>query len=325
MVKTLIKSTTLRESIAKRTRRIKLKKEFLRKKKCKNIKRLNIEEKESSILFDFNYLKKERILFLLPEIGDSLNDFRNMEELEFSENKISLESKVRNYNKNDRFLALISLKDIIEKIKEQNESLYIPPDFFSATVSLLDYYLIKSKKFLKKDEVFAALFACSDLIDKQESIYIFNDPYFQSKFTYNITKEILKVVNLKIYPVKVYDYFDIFYFQMTQIKDDFKFLEFLESFKNNFMELICYMLFHDESKNEKPSINFISCLLLSYESTVNILKREENILIYYINIYKYTFIYEDTKYFTFKNMIRDSICTYNNTIQNIINKINEKK
>lgn len=326
MAKTKIKSKIMPESSDKRVKRLKIKKKIFQKKNSKNRKKINTKEKEPTIIFDFNYLTKERIFFLLPEIENSINKLRNLEEYEFSENKIFLQNNVKNYNQKDRFFALISLKDILEKIKEQNPSLKIPQNFFPSVISLFDNYLIKSKKLLKKEELFSALFACSDLIDKEQSLFIFNDPYFQSKFTYEITKEILKAVDLNSFPVKVYDYFDIFYFQMTQVKkNDLEFLEFLKIFKDNFIEFQIYMLFHEDSKIEKPSINFISCLLLSYETTVNILLKDVNIISMHINIYKNRFGYNDDKYLNFKSMISESIEVHNNIINYIMSKIKGNK
>ena len=323
MVKTNIKPTILRRQKINRTERQKLKNKLYKKKMIRIRKRF-IKKSQSIMDFDANYFYQERILFLLQDEETALNGFRDSEESEFIENKMFFQTTIKKYRKEDRLLALISLKDILEKISKTNPSLIFPDNFFSSVITLLDNYLIKSEKFLKKEDMFSALFSCCDIIDKEQSICVFSDPYFQSKFTYEITKDILKVVNLNFYPVKVYDYFDIFYFQITQNKNnDFEYLELLNIFKKTFMECMFYMLFHDDSKMEKPSINFISCLLFTYEASVNIFPKKDNFIPLFINIYKKLFGYDDCKYKNFKIMIKESINIYENIFHNIVKKISK--
>ena len=47
----------------------------------------------------------------------------------------------------------------------------------------------------------------------------------------------------------------------------------MKKFKQVFLEMEFYFAFHENSKTVKPSINFVSCLLLTYEQTKNIIPK----------------------------------------------------
>ena len=111
---------------------------------------------------------------------------------------------------------------------------------------------------------------------------------------------------------------------MTQLKkNDKNFLKYIENFKQIFLEIEFYIIFHEYSKKVKPSINFVSCLLLTYEQTKNMIPKGSNFneLSQFINHFEYS----EEHYSNSKIWIEESIYVYSKLIQNMNHKNNDKE
>ena len=62
------------------------------------------------------------------------------------------------------------------------------------------------------------LYGCADIIDKEQNLGIFTSPFFQKYHNNGIEFEILEIVDLELYPAKLYDFFEVFYFKVSQNK-----------------------------------------------------------------------------------------------------------
>jgi hypothetical protein len=313
MVKTIIKSNFLRQAKQKRMRGKKSKNEINKKKNSKTYKKdKNLKKNPIKISLDINYYLKERINFLFLEVTTNINKLLATEKNELNETYLNKPK----YKQENRVLVLIGLKDIITQIIQQNPHLVFPDNFIFSVIALFDFYLDKSTKELKRVDMVRALYSCLDLIDKEQNIGIFSNSYFEKYVNYDMEIEIFETVDLNFYPVKLFDYFDIFYFKITQIKkNDKKFLDYFEEFKKKFLDLAFYMVFHEHSKKLKPSNNFVSCLIHAYESTLPI-NQNFNELNDFIN----QFDYSEEDYSNSNIMIEESISVYNQMLKNIHEK-----
>lgn len=313
MVKTIIKSNFLRQAKQKRMRGKKSKNEINKKKNSKTYKKdKNLRKNPIKISFDINYYLKERIYFLFIEETNNINKLLATEKNELNETYLNKPK----YKQENRVLVLIGLKDIITQIIQQNPHLAFPDNFIFSVIALFDFYLDKSTKELKRVDMVRALYSCLDLIDKEQNIGIFSNSYFEKYVNCDMEIEIFETVDLNFYPVKLFDYFDIFYFKITQIKkNDKKFLDYFEKFKKKFLDLAFYMVFHEHSKKLKPSNNFVSCLIHAYESTLPI-NQNFNELNDFIN----QFDYSEEDYSNSNIMLEESISVYNQMLQNIHEK-----
>ena len=314
MVKSIIKSPNLNKSKEKRVRGLKVKvqknKKKISKKKenSKNKNKSNILKEKS---FDLNYYLNQKINFLNQKALVIINNLLNKENSEFFENVLNNEVNYIN-NKDDRYYILIGLKDVITEICQQNKNLKFRDNFIFSVIALFDYYITKCEKQLKKQDMVKIIYACLGIIDKEQNIGVFTSPFFTKYYTNDIEFEILETVNLNLYPVKLYDFFDIFYFKVIEIKkNDKKFINYFLKFKEIFLDLSFYLLFHEYSKTKKPSINFISCILLTYEKTKIFLPKKENTLLKFINELKTKFKYSDDEYLIVNKIIEESLYKYN--------------
>ena len=313
MVKTIIKSNFLRQAKQKRMRGKKSKNEINKKKNSKTYKKdKNLKKNPIKISLDINYYLKERINFLSLEVTTNINKLLATEKNELNETYLNKPK----YKQENRVLVLIGLKDIITQIIQQNPHFVFPDNFIFSVIALFDFYLDKSTKELKRADMVRALYSCLDLIDKEQNIGIFSNSYFEKYVNCDMEIEIFETVDLNFYPVKLFDYFDIFYFKITQIKkNDKKFLDYFEEFKKKFLDLAFYMVFHEHSKKLKPSNNFVSCLIHAFERTLPI-NQNFNELNECIN----RFDYSEEDYSNSNIMIEESISVYNQMLKNIHEK-----
>ena len=77
-----------------------------------------------------------------------------------------------------------------------------------------------SEKDLSKSENIKSLFSCLIFIDQFQNIQVFTTSFFKKTTNPNFEMDlnILNVVDLNLFPVKIYDYFEIFYLRISQQK-----------------------------------------------------------------------------------------------------------
>lgn len=316
MVKEIFKAYDMKKTPIKRSRGLKLKKVTKTNKKSKARKSQKTKKENSSEKpFDMNYYLKERINFLNTIDKKSINDLLNLEKDEFLECNSNTKENEPKYTEKNRALVLIGLKDIISQLCQQNENLKFPDSFIYFIIAIFDYYLSLSEKELKRSDMVKALYACLDLIDKMLNIGVFSTSFFKKFYDTDLEIEIMETVDLNFIPVKIFDYFDIFYFKITQNQNNQKLLEYMENFKKVFLDISFYILFHEHSKKEKPSTNFVSCLLLTYENTKEILPDNENFKEFYEFLKQ--FEYSETDFSNSKIMLEESIDVYNKLLKNL--------
>ena len=320
MVKGIFQATLVTKEKTKRVRGTKSKKELNKNKKAKTNKKSKIKNEEPSEKpFDMNYYLKERINFLKTIEDMALNKLLELEKEEFLEINSNAKENESKYSEENRALVLIGLKDIISQLCEQNKELKFPESFIFAAIALFDYYLDRAEKKFKRSDMVKALYACLDLIDKKLNIGVFSSSFFKKFYDTDLQIDIIEAVDLNFNPVKIYDFFDIFYFKITKKKTNCDFLEYMERFRNVFLDISFYILFHEHSKKEKPSINFVSCLLLTYENTKIFLPKNENFKEFYEFLGQ--FEYYETDFSNSKIMLAESIDVYSKLMKNLnVNK-----
>jgi hypothetical protein len=316
MVKTILKPKFLRQKKEKRIRRLNPGNEANKNRKANAVKKPKNKKRISSGNKYLNYYLEERANFLLSEEENSITNLLNQEKVEFCETTSSEIQKETKYSQENRALVLIGLKDIINQLCENNKNLVFPDNFRFSVIALFDSYLTKSEKKLNRTDLVKLIYACLDIIDKEQNLGIFTSSFFQKYINYETEIDILETVDINLNPVKIFDYFEIFYFKITQLKkNDKAFLKFMNEFKQIFLEMEFYIIFHQFSKAVKPSINFVSCLLLTYEQTKNIMPKgcDFNELSQFINHFNYS----EENYLNSKILIEESIYVYDKLIQNI--------
>ena len=319
MVKTIIKSIVSRGSRTKRIRGVKSRiKSNNSTKKVKNNSR-KIEAKP----FDMNYYSQPKINFLLSQEDNTITRLLKKEALEFSELKPDETPK---YKQEHRAVALIGLKDIIFQVFELSKGkLSLPDNFVFSVIALYELYIRSSKKDLSKSENIKSLFSCLIFIDQFQNIQVFTTSFFKRTTNPNFEMDlnILNVVDLNLFPVKIYDYFEIFFLRISQEKkDDKKYQKYINLFNDVFAEFNFYFSFHENSKIKKPSINFISCLIMTYTFISNKYKLKYEIIEDYINYYKRIMKYDDQEYLFAKEIIKESKHVYDYLVGNL--KVNKK-
>lgn len=320
MVKEVFRVNTVKKTKLKRVRGLKSKKEQNIIKKSKTKKKSEIKKENSSgEPFYMNYYLKERINFLNTIDKKSINDLLNLENDEFLECNSNTKENGANYTEKNRALVLIGLKDIISQLCQQNENLKFPDNFIFSAIALFDSYLSRSKKELKRSDMVKGLYACLDLIDKILHVGVFSTEFFKKFYDTDSVIEIMETVDLNFNPVKIYDFFDIFYFKITQNKENHILLEYIEIFKNAFFDISFFILFHEHSKKEKPSTNFVSCLMITYEKTKTLLPKNENFKEFYEFLKQ--FKYSETDFSNSKIMLEESIDVYSKLLKTLnVNK-----
>ena len=319
MVKTIIKSIVSRGSRTKRIRGVKSRiKSNNSTKKEKNNSR-KIEAKP----FDMNYYSQPKINFLLSQEDNTITRLLKKESSEFSEVKPYETPK---YKQEHRAVALIGLKDIIFQVFELSKGkLSLPDNFVFSVIALYELYIRSSKKDLSKSENIKSLFSCLIFIDQFQNIQVFTTSFFKRTTNPNFEMDlnILNVVDLNLFPVKIYDYFEIFFLRISQEKkDDKKYQKYINLFNDVFAEFNFYFSFHENSKIKKPSINFISCLIMTYTFISNKYKLKYEIIEDYINYYKRIMKYDDQEYLFAKEIIKESKHVYDYLVGNL--KVNKK-
>ena len=319
MVKTIIKSIVSRGSRTKRIRGVKS-----RIKSNNSIKKeKNNSRKIEAKPFDMNYYSQPKINFLLSQEDNTITRLLKKEALEFSEVKPDETPK---YKQEHRAVALIGLKDIIFQVFELSKGkLNLSDNFVFSVIALYELYIRSSKKDLSKSENIKSLFSCLIFIDQFQNIQVFTTSFFKRTTNPNFEMDlnILNVVDLNLFPVKIYDYFEIFFLRISQEKkDDKKYQKYINLFNDVFAEFNFYFSFHENSKIKKPSINFISCLIMTYTFISNKYKLKYEIIEDYINYYKRIMKYDDQEYLFAKEIIKESKHVYDYLVGNL--KVNKK-
>ena len=319
MVKTIIKSIVSRGSRTKRIRGVKS-----RIKSNNSIKKeKNNSRKIEAKPFDMNYYSQPKINFLLSQEDNTITRLLKKESSEFSELKPDETPK---YKQEHRAVALIGLKDIIFQVFELSKGkLSLPDNFVFSVIALYELYIRSSKKDLSKSENIKSLFSCLIFIDQFQNIQVFTTSFFKRTTNPNFEMDlnILNVVDLNLFPVKIYDYFEIFFLRISQEKkDDKKYQKYINLFNDVFAEFNFYFSFHENSKIKKPSINFISCLIMTYTFISNKYKLKYEIIEDYINYYKRIMKYDAQEYLFAKEIIKESKHVYDYLVGNL--KVNKK-
>ena len=319
MVKTIIKSIVSRGSRTKRIRGVKS-----RIKSNNSIKKeKNNSRKIEAKPFDMNYYSQPKINFLLSQEDNTITRLLKKESSEFSEIKPDETPK---YKQEHRAVALIGLKDIIFQVFELSKGkLSLPDNFVFSVIALYELYIRSSKKDLSKSENIKSLFSCLIFIDQFQNIQVFTTSFFKRTTNPNFEMDlnILNVVDLNLFPVKIYDYLEIFSLRISQEKkDDKKYQKYINLFNDVFAEFNFYFSFHENSKIKKPSINFISCLIMTYTFISNKYKLKYEIIEDYINYYKRIMKYDEQEYLFAKEIIKESKHVYDYLVGNL--KVNKK-
>jgi hypothetical protein len=234
-----------------------------------------------------------------------------------NQNALKDESNLK-YHPEDRHFIFIGIMDLFEKVNAEVE---LPENFIFSTIAFFDKYLEKTEKFLSKKEMVSALYACLDILDKEQNINIFTNEMFKPYFTFETECEILETVDLEVYPEKLYDHFQKMYYFLTQIHQiEPTFMKFVKEFKKIFLNFAFFLLFHNESKKKTPISNFISCCILSYEKCKNTLPQESTILKECIEEIKKNNNYSDNDSEKSRQLIDESICNFNKIYRGIKNK-----
>jgi len=317
MVKIIYKSKISHHIRTKRVRGLKFK--IIQNKRRKNSRRRprRIVQK----YFDKNYYLKPKINFFLAQEEETLERLRNLENTEFFEQTNPTSDK---YMKKDRELAIIGLKDIVCKIIAANKKVktIIPDNFIPSAIALLDYYLKKTEKQLNRANLIKALFSVLIFLDEERGLGIFNKSFLNN---FELTNELLIVVDINLNPVKVYDYFQIFFLRISQEnKYDLKHKEYLRKFKKVFKEFDFYLSFNNNYKIFKPYQNFICCLLLTKNFLKNNSLLKDEIVDNYIEYFKSKVEYDEYLYNACCNNIKESKYSFDNYI-NLLNVNNRCK
>ena len=162
-------------------------------------------------------------------------------------------------------------------------------------------------------------------MDQFQNIQVFTTSFFKKTTNPNFEMDlnILNVVDLNLFPVKIYDYFEIFYLRISQEKKaDKKYQKYIKLFKDVFAEFNFYFTFHENSKIKKPSINFISCLIMTNTFIINKYKQKYDIVENCINYYKKVMNYDEQEYLFAKEIIKESKHVYDYLVSNL--KVNKK-
>ena len=320
MEKHFKKSRLSRRFISKRVRGIKSK--IQRISHGKNLKRKSrrLHPKD----FDMNYYLESKINFLLSEEENNLNRLRKREDSEFNG---VVSTDFEHYNKKDREFAIIGIQDMIYQIlktyEEKNKGKLFPDNMESSAFSLFDYYLKHSEKKLSKSEVIKALYSCLIYIDKVQRIKVFKKSFLNN---FELNLDILKVVNFNLYPVKVFDYFEIFFLRISQTnKEDFMHKQYLKMFKEAFTEFDFYLNFNDNSKLYRPYEKFIYILIMTKTFLKNNNFLNDEIVDFFIEKFKSKINFNQSNYQSCVNYVKDSKYFYDNYVYLLnVNNLSQK-
>lgn len=313
MVKIIYKSKISHHIRTKRVRGLKFKN--ISNKRIKNFRRKPRRIALKPKRFDKYYYLKPKINILLSQEDETLERLRSIENIEFSE---VTGPNADNFRKQDRELAIIGLKDMVCQIISANPTIknIIPKSFIPSTIALLDYYLKKTEKQLNRANLIKALYSALMYIDKERGLGIFNKSFLNN---FELSPEFLNIIDANLYPIKVYDYFEIFFLRVSQVdKYDLKHKEYLRKFKKVFIEFDFYLNFNSKYKIFKPYQNFISCLLLTRCFLKSNRFLNDEIVDNYIEYFKSKIEYDDYLFNSCFNLIKESKYTYDN-LMNVLN------
>ena len=224
-------------------------------------------------------------------------------------------SNGKNYSPKIRYIVLFRLLKLVEQI---NEQIKLPDNFIFSTIALLDSYLSKSTEYVYPKEMELALYACLDILDKEQNINVFTDSYFKKYIDPELEFDILEVVDLEVYPQKLYDYFDKFYYELIQsYGHNEKILNYLSVFKKNFLNYGFFTVFNFNSLDKKPFTNYLFCILLTYEKTKDIIPEEAFFLKEKFKEMMHINKNLASEFSHFKDLINESINVYNNLLHQI--------
>ena len=318
MVKIIQKSKGSRTSPTKRVRGIKSRINPNNSTKRKKAPSRKILPK----IFDINYYLKPKIDFLLSQEDNKLTKLIDTEASEFSETKADETPK---YKQEHRALAIIGLKDIIYQVIQLGEGkIKLSDNFIFSVISLFELYIKNTEKDLSKNDMIKSLYSCLCLIDQVENIQVFTTAFFKktTNQNFNLDINILNVVDMNLFPIKVYDYFDIFFLRISQErKSDKKYQSYLQIFKSVFIEFNFYFAFHENSKMKKPSKNFISCLIMTYIFIESNFSLKYGIVEAHINYYRNIMKYDEQDY----NFSREIIMESKQVYDDLANKLKVSK
>lgn len=224
-------------------------------------------------------------------------------------------SNDKNYSPKIRYIVLFRLLKLVEQI---NEQIKLPDNFIFSTIALLDSYLSKSTEYVYPKEMELALYACLDILDKEQNINVFTDSYFKKYIDPELEFDILEVVDLEVYPQKLYDYFDKFYYELIQsYGHNEKILNYLSVFKKNFLNYGFFTVFNFNSLDKKPFTNYLFCILLTYEKTKDIIPEEAFFLKEKFKEMMHINKNLASEFSHFKDLINESINVFNNLLYQI--------
>ena len=247
---------------------------------------------------------QDRIDFLFNEGDNVINQYFEKEKEEFTP-YISLENIHPGINKK-RNLVIYGLRDIKNNITTYNNYKF-PQNFIHSVMALYDLFLLKSEKEMKTSYMGRTMYACMDLIDKEEGIGVFLNEQFQKQFTSDDEIDVLEATNFQLYPVKPFDYFSHFYFNAQVLNiNDIDFLNYLEKLKEQFDEIAFYLLFNDDSKQKKPSNNYFSIFKMAYDITKDKLPNENNFINNYMEAFKNRINYTNEDYLFAEKKLKES-------------------
>ena len=311
MVKIILKSIISRHIRTKRVR-------GLRFRVISNRTRRNPKRRPRRIVprrFDINYYLKPKINFFLSQEEEILNGLRDSENCEFS-GHFDVNNNV--YKKKDRELAIIGLKDMACQIIASNPHIkkIIPDYLIPSAIALLDYYLKNIKKQLTQSALVKALYSAVIFIDQEKGLRVFNKSLLNN---FVLNKELLDVVNATLYPIKVYDYFEIFFLRISQKnKHDINHKKYIKKFKKVFLEFDFYLSFNENYRKFRPYQNFISCLLMTRNFLKNNYFLKDEIVDNNIEFFKSKMEYSNYLYNSYCDIIKESKYIYDNYM-NLLN------
>lgn len=182
-----------------------------------------------------------------------------------------------------------------------------PENFKYSAMKLYDYFLDKSQKEMEFEYMGRIMYACIDIIDKEEKIRVFLNEDFQKNFTPDDEIDVLEKTEFKIYPIKPFDFYSLFCFTSEFIKrNDLQFLNYLTKFKEKFDDIAFKFLINEETKKNMPSKNYFSIFSLTYEATKNDLPLGDTFINEYMNNFKNIIQYSNEDYLMAVNQLKES-------------------
>lgn len=241
----------------------------------------------------FQHYLQERLNFFSSQVTKGIHNLQIKENQEFMENEeksTEFSNENPNYDPLDRVSILFELKKLFYNGEIKNKRK--PKNFLFSIIALGDKYLKQKKtdRKLSKEELKLIYLASTSNVAKDFGVHPLNKSEYLEKFVnkeslYKLEIEMIKTVDLLLYPVKPYDYFErIFvYLYQTFISSSDNETQilikwFLEKLQEEFEEIYFLLLLEEESKNLRPSINFLSCLFFAYERIRVYLNIQEEIL-----------------------------------------------